>query len=39
MAKNKQSNFIARVKMLNSCVINKFTKNLRLMGEEGYSVI
>ena len=37
MAKNKQSNFIASVKMLNIGVINKYTLNLEIGG--GYPVL
>ena len=37
MAKNKQLNFIASVKMLNIGVVNKFIINLGI--EEGYSVL
>ena len=38
MAKNKQSNLIAIVKMLNIGVINKYTVNLEI-GGGGYPVL
>ena len=38
MAKNKQSNLVASVKMLNIGVINKYTTNLEIEGE-GYPVL
>ena len=38
MVKNKQSNLIASVKMLNKGVINKYTINLGI-GGGGYSVL
>ena len=38
MAKNKQSDLIASVKMLNIGFINKHIKNLGI-GEGGYSVL
>ena len=37
MIKNKQSNLIANVKMLNIGIINKYTVNLGIGG--GYSVL
>ena len=37
MAKNKQSNLIASIKMLNFGFINKYTVNSG-MGDRGYSV-
>ena len=39
MAKNKQSNLIARVKMQNIGVINKYTINLEIRGGGGGSVL
>ena len=39
MVKNKQSNLIASVKMLNIGVINKYTIKLRDRGGGGYSVL
>ena len=39
MAKNKQSNLIAIVKMLNIGVINKYTVNLEIGGGGGYPVL
>ena len=38
MAKNKQSNMIASVKMLNIGIINKYTINL-IWNKGGYSVL
>ena len=39
MIKNKQSNLIASVKMLNTGVINKYIINYGIGGGEGYSVL
>ena len=39
MAKNKQSDLIAIVKMLNIGFINKHIINLRIGGAGGYSVL
>ena len=39
MVKNKQSNLIARVKMLNISFINKRILNLGIEGGGGYSVL
>ena len=39
MAKNKQSNLIARVKMLNVGVINKYTINLEIGGLSSISLL